>query len=86
MKALQYIETVSSLEGASHILETLLEQVDYLGGRILLPSPEKPNYRVQAFFKDVPEADVNTFPDGMRRVVIPECLYSRYGIEPDTQP
>ena len=58
--AIQYVDTFPSEAHADEALLALYEQVDFIAGRIIAPSPAKPGWRVQAFFEDVARTR-NTF-------------------------
>jgi hypothetical protein len=47
--AIQHMATARDEKEAHQILEGMKIQVDYLGGRIIPPSPQKPGWRVQTF-------------------------------------
>lgn len=70
MRALQVMESARDENEAREMLAGLALQDGYLGGRVLEPSASEPNWRVQGFMDDEPEAD--WLPDGVRRVVVPE--------------
>lgn len=83
MWAIQMVENFNDDEGfARQALTALAEQDGYLGGRVLPSSPEKPGYKVQAFFQDEPEVD-GWLPDGMRRVWVPRGLAATLGMVQD---
>lgn len=71
--SIQYVDTAKDRPDAEAMLAWLSLQVDFLAGRVLPPGPGKPDWRVQAFFEDVPDAA--WLPDGCRRVVLPFGFY-----------
>lgn len=72
MMVLQLIDDFQYQDVATRALDTLTMQIGYLGGRILPPSLGRLTWRLQAFFKDEPDAD--WFPDGTCRVFLPKSL------------
>lgn len=79
LKALQFIDTFLTEPAAVVAFNLLKVQTGYLGGRILQPSPAKPGWRVQVFFRhDV--APGGWLPDGMQEVAIPESIQATLGI------
>jgi hypothetical protein len=69
-RVIQYVNTAKSESDAERMFSFLRHQVDYRGGRILPPSPGRPEWKVQAFFEDV-NVDERLLPDGCRRVLAP---------------
>jgi hypothetical protein len=76
--AIQYVDAFASEAAADEALLALYEQVDFIAGRTIAPSPAKPGWRVQAFFEDtartrdfsrIPRGG-EWLPDNLRRVVI----------------
>lgn len=76
--ALQVVEPARDKTEALEMLEGLTHQDGYLGGRVLEPSPSKPDWRVQGFLQDEPKA-AGWLPDGMRRVVLPHGFLEHLG-------
>jgi hypothetical protein len=79
MTALQFVEPCSSPEEAAQIFEVLQGQDGYLGGRVLPASHDGRPDRVQVFFQDE-DPSVTWFPDGVRRVTIPEGQRKALGL------
>jgi hypothetical protein len=78
LHAIQIMETAPNESTAREIFAGLREQIGYLGGRILPPSPAKPGWRVQVFIED--DGTAEALPRGMRRVIIPGGQRSAMGI------
>lgn len=70
---------------ATEALHELSKQDGFAGGRLLLPSPSEPDWRVQAFMWDEPEAAEfpERLPDGVRRVFVMDSLRVSLGIPTD---
>lgn len=83
-KAIQYTETLANEIEANAVMQFLANQEGFLGGRILAARPEKPGWKVQAFFKDEETSPCfdGWLPDGCRSVVIPPSLAHVLGINP----
>ena len=86
---LQYTDHVRTESEAEEQLDGLRRQAGFIGGRVVhsVKSAEdqiRP-WLVQAFFDDEPEYQEGSL-EGMRRVIVPESMKSRMGIEnPTTQ-
>lgn len=80
LRAIQIMETAPNEAVAREIFAGQREQIGYLGGRILPPSPVKPGWRVQVFIEDDGGAGSDWLPHGMRRVIIPAGMRSTLGI------
>lgn len=78
--AIQVVEPARDELDAQQMLEGLTVQDGFLGGRVLPPGVGKPDWRVQGFFQDEPEAVEGPLPDGMQRVVIPPGQARRLGL------
>jgi len=78
LRAIEYTDTTSKEPAAKEIFSWLQTQVDYLGGRILEPSPAKPGWRVQVIFQDCGH-DL-PLPDGCRRVFCPSSFLHTLGV------
>ena len=85
MIALQHVEPARDRIDAQQMLDGCAIQIGYLGGRVvedhrgwweLRDRPTR--YRMQAFFADAPGVD--WFPDGTRRVLIPDAQLKAVGI------
>ena len=69
---------------AYQALEDFKRQDGFVGGRLLEPDSVTPEWRIQAFLQDEPEAAAhpNALPDGMRRVVVMDSMRVGLGIPP----
>lgn len=74
----QYTDTARSEAEAHEMLMGQLGQHGSRGGRVLVPSPSKPGWRIQAFHEDA-GAGVH-LPDGNRRVWVPRSQFTLMGI------
>jgi hypothetical protein len=70
---IQLTESAQTYGEASDILQALKCQDGFISGTVLHPSPQYPEWRIQAFFKDAPEA-CGWLPDGLRRCLTPERM------------
>lgn len=82
LKAIQYTETLANELEADSTISYLSLQDGFLGGRVLAPSPEKPGWRIQIFFRDETGKELLhcLLPDGCKAVLIPPFLASVFGI------
>ncbi len=81
LAAIQVYEVYRSEAEARQGLAFQAEQVGYLGGRVLPPSPEKPGWKMQAFHDAAGVTATTLLPDGMRYVHIPDGLAKALGIK-----
>lgn len=82
LKAIQIMEDAKDETEAISMLEAMRIQLGFLGGRVLPPAGVvgKGSWRVQVFVADVPNPMNDWLPDGMRHVVIPDCIRAELGI------
>jgi hypothetical protein len=75
VKCFQYTDEAKSKEQANEFISFLKSQTDFIGGRILEPTPSR-GWFVQTFFEDH-ETNNMPLPDGVRRVLCPKALLER---------
>ncbi len=80
-KAIQYVDVGKSKREAHNMLRSLALQIDYLGGRVIKPSPSRPGWRVQAFFDvgGVKARPSTVLMNGARVVLVPEPMARSMG-------
>lgn len=71
--AIEQVEISLDESEAVRMLIGLAHQGGYLGGRILRPSPEKPDWRVQVFFENDGVTE-GWLPDGCHYRITPYYL------------
>ena len=69
---IEYIEEFNNEIEAIDALSFLSIQLDYLGGRIIPPIPNRPTFKLQAFFENTPNEGL--LPIGMNRRLTPTSL------------
>ena len=77
--AIQMVEPFDNQKEAVEAEAVIRDQDGFLAARVLAPGVGKPDWRLQAFFEDEPEAE-GWLPDGMRRVILPEGFQRGLGI------
>lgn len=68
----QVVEPAKTIAEAAEMLIALRDQVGFISGRIIGGGADHAPPAAQAFFEDC--GPVDWLPDGMRRVMTPECL------------
>jgi len=81
---LQYVDSAKSEDHAKEMFDFCSQQLDFCGGRILPPVNQvgRDCWRIQVFFRDnIPEdVTLHWFPDGIRRVIVPEGQRKALGL------
>jgi hypothetical protein len=67
-RVIQVLETADDVYEALTMLDALRIQVDHLASRVLHPTPQKPEWRVQAIMESNGEFPNGWLPDGMKHV------------------
>ena len=78
---IQLVEAAESPAEAQQMLDALRLQVGFRGGRVLPKSHDGRPDRVQAFFDDEPNMNMEPWlPEGLRRVIVPDGQRKALGI------
>ncbi len=72
VKCFQYTDEAKTEKQANEFMSFLKTQVDFIGGRILPPTPMR-GWFVQTFFEDHDTNDM-PLPDGVLHVMCPKYL------------